>query len=129
MRSDRNGWRAGMQYTDPVATLLAMRGEQFCGIGKILLIGRTNKREFVFCKCIERAAQIGFGRERQPTRRAAVFEKAFYGEPQGGCCCRYGTREIRKTRKLHRLRDTLRKTYESGSLGGNASNGRRHIYD
>lgn len=129
MRSDRNGWRAGMQYTDPVATLLAMRCEQFCGIGKILLIGRTNKREFVFCKCIESAAQIGFGRERQPKRRAAVFEKAFYGEPQGGCCCRYGTREIRKTRKLHRLREALRKTYESGSLGGNASDGRRHTYN
>ena len=38
-----------MHYTDPVAALLAMRGKQFCGIGKILLIGRASKRKFVFC--------------------------------------------------------------------------------
>ena len=126
MRGNGNRRRGRMQYADPIAPLLAMCGEQFSGVGKILLIGRTNKGKFVFRKRIERAAQIGLGRERQPTRCPAVFEKTFYGQPQGGRRRRSRAREIREIRKFHRRRKTLRKTYESGSLGGNASNGRRH---
>ena len=46
-----------MKDTDAVAALLAMRNEKLCGIRKILLIGRTDKRQIVAAQRIESAAK------------------------------------------------------------------------
>ena len=116
-----------MKDTDAVAALLAMRNEKLCGIRKTLLIGRTDQRQIVAAQRIESAREIGFGCQRQQTRCAAIFEKAFDREPQRRCGSGHCSREIREARNRHGFCGALCEAYERSDLRGQPSNRMRHI--